>query len=263
MFLLRADLKHCTSSEPAEGVTHRFCNTNGGRLQPTFDSTLPLVYSSVRVDASDQHDTAEKDCKQCSVAADGKRAVCAQVHDETSKRVFVGEVCNEFSESSYLKAHVGVQSRDRSFSCRVCSKTFRRLANLRRHLCIHTGDRAFQCRVCSKRFAQSSNLRTHMRVHTREKPFSCPVCSKNFSQSGNLQAHMHIHRAERAFECVVCDKKFTQLSQLQAHFRIHTGEKPFSCLVCNKNFRQLSNLQYHSKRIHLGNSDGTSVKSQD
>ncbi|KAM4538017.1 uncharacterized protein V3H82_023790 [Fundulus diaphanus] len=97
------------------------------------------------------------------------------------------------------------------------------------NITIHTREKSFGCDACGKSFSYKSHLKEHMRIHTGEKPFSCDNCGKRFTFKSVLNEHVRIHTGERPFVCDTCGKRCSSKSHLKTHIRSHTGEKPFSC----------------------------------
>ncbi|XP_037545269.1 zinc finger protein 16-like [Nematolebias whitei] len=118
--------------------------------------------------------------KSCSFTEHGK-----QFH-KTSQSM-MSSSCLVVKECFEVKKSGGSvekkQSRQNSFSCEDCGKTFNRKGNLKRHVIIHTGEKEFVCDLCGQRFGRKSTLNTHMIVHTGQKAFACDLCGQGFGRN--------------------------------------------------------------------------------
>ncbi|XP_035898224.1 protein krueppel-like [Anopheles stephensi] len=136
-------------------------------------------------------------------------------------------------------------SRDKVFTCKICSRSFGYKHVLQNHERTHTGEKPFECPECHKRFTRDHHLKTHMRLHTGEKPYSCTHCDRQFVQVANLRRHLRVHTGEKPYECEMCDQKFSDSNQLKAHMLSHSGQKPFHCDRCNSSYRRRHHLLHH------------------
>nr|XP_048708943.1 zinc finger protein 436-like isoform X2 [Caretta caretta] len=156
-----------------------------------------------------------------------------------------------FSQSSVVKIHPHMHTRERLYHCADCGKGFAQSSNVRTHQRTRTGERPHHCADCSKGFAESSLLRTHHRTRTGERPHCCADCSKGFAERSHLRIHQRTHTGERPYHCADCGKGFAESSSLRRHQRTHTGERPYRCADCGKCFAQSSILRRH-RRTHTG-----------
>uniref|UniRef100_A0A1A9WUY9 C2H2-type domain-containing protein n=1 Tax=Glossina brevipalpis TaxID=37001 RepID=A0A1A9WUY9_9MUSC len=139
----------------------------------------------------------------------------------------------------------GNSSRDKSFTCKICSRSFGYKHVLQNHERTHTGEKPFECPECHKRFTRDHHLKTHMRLHTGEKPYHCSHCDRQFVQVANLRRHLRVHTGEKPYTCEICDGKFSDSNQLKSHMLVHNGEKPFDCERCHVKFRRRHHLLNH------------------
>ena len=137
------------------------------------------------------------------------------------------------------------QSRDKVFTCPICSRCFGYKHVLQNHERTHTGEKPFECTICQKKFTRDHHLKTHMRLHTGEKPYQCSHCDRQFVQVANLRRHLRVHTGERPYSCELCSSRFSDSNQLKAHMLIHKGEKPYSCTDCGLRFRRRHHLAHH------------------
>ncbi|XP_065345863.1 protein krueppel-like isoform X2 [Cloeon dipterum] len=136
-------------------------------------------------------------------------------------------------------------TRNKTFQCKMCKRTFGYKHVLQNHERTHTGEKPFECPECKKRFTRDHHLKTHRRLHTGEKPYTCKHCDRKFVQVANLRRHLRVHTGERPYQCLNCPQRFSDSNQLKAHNLIHTNEKPHECKRCSLHFRRRHHLNHH------------------
>lgn len=105
---------------------------------------------------------------------------------------------------------------------------------------MHSKERKYTCDLCSKTFANEGKLTRHKQGHTKEKKYLCNTCGKSFSTSHNLEIHQTVHSGKKSLFCELCAKTFSHRALLLAHQKGHARrgegavENFFSCEVCGK-----------------------------
>jgi len=74
--------------------------------------------------------------------------------------------------------------------CQFCGLNFSK-TSLKEHLRIHTGALPYSCRFCSRKFRKKWTVKTHERQHTGLKPYKCsfPGCEEAFTQNVVRKSH--------------------------------------------------------------------------
>lgn len=85
-------------------------------------------------------------------------------------------------------------------------------------------DKSFKCQLCHRSFNYKHVLQNHMRTHTGEKPYGCTECGKRFTRDHHLKTHLRLHTGERPYQCKLCNQTFVQVANLRRHMRVHTGK---------------------------------------
>ena len=124
-----------------------------------------------------------------------------------------------------LKSNKWMKTKERHYTCGVCSYRTNRSDLLKAHKLTHSGEKPYKCDLCDYSTTSSRSLKAHKLIHTGEKPYKCDVCDYSSRQYGHLKLHKLIHSGEKPYKCDLCDYSATQYGNLKEHKIIHTGEK--------------------------------------
>ncbi|XP_043286449.1 zinc finger protein 84-like [Venturia canescens] len=103
-------------------------------------------------------------------------------------------ICQQwFTDHTTMLTHLQTHSdtlTSKSFSCKLCTKTFKEKWQLNRHEVSHKrGKISHSCKVCSKTFRDKSQLKIHEAIHALSKTYHCPKCNKIFFKEFSLMTH--------------------------------------------------------------------------
>ncbi|XP_037546466.1 zinc finger protein 814-like [Nematolebias whitei] len=142
-----------------------------------------------------------------------------------------------------------VVSKTEGHFCPVCvNKCFRGPAKLARHMRTHSKEKPFTCPVCTKAFSQSYHMTRHVRNQHDLGKHVCAKCGKSFSTWLDLKTHRKTHAVD-GLTCLACDKQFKGRAALVSHLKLHrkVKSKPgnLKCSDCDKEFGRLYHLKRH------------------
>ncbi|KAG8466132.1 hypothetical protein KFE25_001888 [Diacronema lutheri] len=174
-------------------------------------------------------------CSPCTSTA-GPSSDCCDVDDAMSAALDVDDAVDEPSAQAdapgkstapqKMAPVLLTQAEERSFTCEVCRKTFKRETNLMFHMATHrqqgAGDQhcwnaPVQCSACPKIFATKYQAKKHfLRRHFQgERRFACTRCNlKAFAVKEDLTTHMKT--CGRTFACS-CGARPRSLAALNKH----------------------------------------------
>lgn len=164
-------------------------------------------------------------------------------------RHFVCDVCNRaFKTSSGLKAHRVQHDPDRKpyKDCEKCGKSFISRSSYYAHISSHdngTGKTVtFTCYVCTTTFKHASSLKRHALRHRKtggiqsppENPYlnmeesilpklCCSKCRKIYTSKSGYYSHIKVCRdgIVDSFKCDFCERSYTRRNALNRHLRIN------------------------------------------
>ena len=193
-------------------------------------------------------------CSICGSAFRQKGQLTEHMKRHSAVKTHPCEICHKmFAFKGNLRHHLKSHSDEKAYVCEICGKQYKSRKGLKEHVNLHTG-KTFSCKICYRTFWWSAGLYKHMIVaHGGEKNHQCPICGKQFSGKFYLTKHMIIHSDDKLHTCSSCGRGFKDKSALNRHVRMHTGEKRITCNICAKAFTRLENLRGHLLRFHKTN----------
>uniref|UniRef100_A0A3P9KRU2 C2H2-type domain-containing protein n=1 Tax=Oryzias latipes TaxID=8090 RepID=A0A3P9KRU2_ORYLA len=181
-----------------------------------------------------------------------------------------GPVCpicpnRRFRNAHKLGRHMRTHTKEKPFTCPLCSKTFK----LQKHKKTHR-PKVLLCLDCNEKFTNAEEFSAHVKSHSaalssqeegqsgdqvstsfsenaksRRDGHFCPICvNRHFKGSNKLARHMRTHTKEKPFACP-CNKSFTSAEELEAHMSVH--QKSYSCSICGKKFKVEYALKKHEQ----------------
>ncbi|CAH0380738.1 unnamed protein product [Bemisia tabaci] len=191
-------------------------------------------------------------CHVCLHVSANWNALNKHCQAEHDTKAYVDCTCGKrLTTRTSIIEHRAKHSRDFSFKCEHCEKSFHRKSLLISHLLSHVpkDEQPFVCCKCARRFHCEALLRNHEKVHLPKEErfvFPCKVCHKNFCSKSAVSAHVKaIHFGEKPFVCDQCGNSFASKGILQEHLTVHSDEMPWVCTVCNKRFKTKYRLNVH------------------
>ncbi|XP_065086593.1 zinc finger protein 558-like [Ochlerotatus camptorhynchus] len=202
--------------------------------------------------------------------------------------IFTCEMCGRNFDGRHAirihKTHCSFDSpsKEKYFSCPICTATFIEKSGLTFHLNKHKGIRPFKCRkfcdntffsnftrikherkycekegricdICGMQLKNEGSLWKHTKNVHGEAKYTCNICGRKFRSSKNHLLHNRVHSEERNYVCTVCNKAFKAPFSLKVHKRIHTQEMPYACHLCEHAFNYKVSLKNHIARHHGSN----------
>lgn len=211
-------------------------------------------------------------CLTCDITVTSK--VDLQQHKKEGhtvnglERKFECEICHKkFAKRFTLRNHLATHSKEKSYTCKYCVKSFRTLDSLNRHqkrkshfekakLTIPESkyEKVYEdkliCEKCGKQYKTQRELQCHLIVH--KSVYECNECGKTFTLKFNLTKHLRLHRNPVGVVCELCGDTFNQLSALNDHCLMkHSDVRKAKCDICQKAFKRKSELNRHLRTHEL------------
>ncbi|CAD6215818.1 GSCOCG00000632001-RA-CDS [Cotesia congregata] len=201
-----------------------------------------------------EHDNVHKgikpyQCSDCGQSYHHKVSLQMHVKSHLPPQNLACEYCGKvFPFRTRLLSHIGsvhLKNR-RNFRCRFCYNLYSSLAVLNDHIKTRHAT-TYTCEICSKTFKVASKYKAHVLQHSNPKPFVCNVCNNRYASKAFLNEHLLKHEGLRKHICQKCGASFAQASHLAAHRHVH-GEKTHACPECGRKFNRRDNMKVHRKR---------------
>ncbi|KAK0094497.1 hypothetical protein PV326_010719 [Microctonus aethiopoides] len=201
-----------------------------------------------------EHDNVHKgvkpyQCNKCGQSYHHKVSLQMHVKSHLPPQNLACEYCGKvFPFRTRLLSHIGsvhLKNR-RNYRCRFCYNLYSSLSVLNEHIKTRHAT-TYTCEICSKTFKVVSKYKAHVLQHSNPKPFVCNVCNNRYASKAFLNEHLLKHEGLRKHVCQKCGASFAQASHLAAHRHVH-GEKTHACPECGRMFNRRDNMKVHRKR---------------
>ncbi|XP_065203366.1 zinc finger protein 37-like [Planococcus citri] len=156
-----------------------------------------------------------------------------------------------------------LQTKLRSFLCKLCTSSFKDKKNLDEHLKTAHARKTFKCPICSHIAKNQKGITQHIK-RAHNKPFACAICGYRIGEKILIRQHIESQHTpaswtlkknaeennNKDFFCATCNKTFSHELTYQEHLNIHSGKHPFLCKLRTASFRGRLALNQHLRTVH-------------
>ncbi|KAI1903139.1 hypothetical protein AGOR_G00024130 [Albula goreensis] len=213
-------------------------------------------------------------CPQCGKSFKTKSVLIGHKCSHLKKRLYQCLYCpRSFTLKSTFERHMQTHSREKRYSGTLSGKRISVELSFNRQKQTQIGkeqaqqmaskNKSYNCTHCGRTFTTLTNFIVHQQIHRgegkEERPYCCSQCGKRFYREGSLKKHQQTHTGGLSHHCSQCKKSFTRKSALLSHQNTHKREKPCYLLKQGGGFAPKSNSD---EEIHMLSRDKVNSHSQ-
>ncbi|XP_018539950.2 zinc finger protein 572 [Lates calcarifer] len=185
-------------------------------------------YSNDKLYYSDNDEDNSKSAGETNLACDKNKCDDGNKASSSSSQRMEEEGCNgasnddsDGSNDDNDEDFVISPSKLKGPHCPICTeRRFRDAHKLARHMRTHTKEKPFSCPVCTTTFSQSYHMTRHMRNQHGAGQHVCSTCGKSLGSFAELQSHKRTHSSQ-ILSCPECHEKFTNNDAFFSHIMSH------------------------------------------